>query len=202
MTLLDDIMSYNKEFVETKKYQQFQTTKFPNKRLVVVSCMDTRLVELLPNAMNLKNGDVKIIKNAGAIVSHPFGSVMRSILLAIYELNADEVCVVGHHDCGMYKMDAQKLLNEMIEKGVSRDTIHTLQNAGIDLNSWLKGFDFITEGIEKSVQMIKNHPLLPNNIPIHGLLIDPHTGKLEIVVNGYTGEVNCKSDEDWQNKKG
>lgn len=201
MTLLDDILSYNKKFVETKKYEQFQTTKFPNKRLVVVSCMDTRLVELLPSAMNLKNGDVKIIKNAGAIVSHPFGSVMRSILVAIYELDAHEVCVVGHHDCGMYKMDAKKLLSDMIEKGVSKDTIHTLQNAGIDLHSWLKGFDCITEGIKESVQMIKNHPLLPNNIPIHGLVIDPHSGRLDIVVNGYTGEINHKSEEDWKTNK-
>ncbi len=47
--------------------------------------MDTRLVELLHKALNLKNGDVKIVKNAGAIINNPFGSIMRSLLIAVYE---------------------------------------------------------------------------------------------------------------------
>ena len=51
--------------------------------MVIISCMDTRLVELLPKAMNMRNGDVKIIKVAGAVISHPFGSIMRSILVAV-----------------------------------------------------------------------------------------------------------------------
>ena len=49
--------------------------------------------QLLPRAMDFRNGDVKVIKNAGAIVSHPFGSVMRSILVAVYELTVAEVAV-------------------------------------------------------------------------------------------------------------
>ncbi len=101
MSLISEILNYNKEFVETKQYQEFLTTKFPDKRMVVLTCMDTRLVELLPKAMNLQNGDAKIIKNAGAIVSHPFGSVMRSIIVAVYQLEADEIFVIGHYDCGM-----------------------------------------------------------------------------------------------------
>ena len=42
--------------------------------------MDTRLMELLPKALNLKNGDAKIVKNAGATIMHPFGSIIRSII--------------------------------------------------------------------------------------------------------------------------
>lgn len=95
------------EFVDKEEYKQYQTTKFPDKKLVVLSCMDTRLMDLLPKAMNLKHGDMKIVKNAGAIVSHPFGSIMRSILVAVFELKADEVLVVGHHDCGMGKINPE-----------------------------------------------------------------------------------------------
>ena len=58
MTMLQDILEFNKEFVQ-EKYEPFITTKYPDKRIVVLSCMDTRLVELLPKAMNLRNGDVK-----------------------------------------------------------------------------------------------------------------------------------------------
>ena len=37
-------------------------------------------MELLPKALNLKNGDAKIVKNAGATIMHPFGSIIRSII--------------------------------------------------------------------------------------------------------------------------
>lgn len=73
MSLLQDVLEFNKKFVEEKKYELYETSKFPNKKMVILSCMDTRLVELLPHALNLRNGDVKIVKNAGALVSHPFG---------------------------------------------------------------------------------------------------------------------------------
>ncbi|MFP3324988.1 carbonic anhydrase, partial [Planococcus sp. SIMBA_160] len=56
MKLLDEIIEYNQQFIEEKKYEEFTTTKFPQKKAVVLSCMDTRLVELLPRAMNMKNG--------------------------------------------------------------------------------------------------------------------------------------------------
>ena len=91
MTILSEILDFNDTFVTEKQYEQYATTKFPDKRIVILTCMDTRLTELLPKAMNLKNGDAKIIKSAGAVVTHPFGGIMRSILIAVYELQADEV---------------------------------------------------------------------------------------------------------------
>jgi carbonic anhydrase len=185
MTLLHDILRYNQEFVETKRYQDFQTTKFPDKGLVILTCMDTRLEELLPQAMNLGQGDYKIIKNAGAIVAHPFGSIMRSILVALYELKAEEVCVVGHHDCGMSTIKASSMVEKMIKGGIPEETIHILQHAGIDLSQWLRGFDHVADAVRSSVELIRNHPLLPASTPVHGLIIDPHTGKLDLVVDGY-----------------
>lgn len=190
MKRLDEILAYNRQFLAQKAYEQFQTTKFPDKGLVVLSCMDTRLVELLPKAMNLRNGDFKLIKNAGAIVSHPFGSIMRSILVAIYELKAEEVCVVGHHDCGMSAIDPDRLVTKMKEQGVSPQTIGVLQHAGVDLHRWLRGFDRVEEAVKNSVAMIRNHPLLPQHVAVHGLIIDPHTGKLDLVENGYDHQVN------------
>ncbi|MGN7468832.1 beta-class carbonic anhydrase [Brevibacillus sp. SAFN-007a] len=185
MRKLDEILAFNREFVANREYEKYQTTKFPDKRLVVLSCMDTRLEELLPKAMNLRNGDIKHVKSAGAIVSHPFGSIMRSILVAIYELNAEEVIVVGHYDCGMSAIDSKRTMAKMLEKGVSAQTFSTLQHAGINLHKWLHGFDRVEESVRNSVETIKNHPLLPANVAVHGLLVDPETGRLDVVVNGY-----------------
>ncbi|MBW7456358.1 carbonic anhydrase, partial [Paenibacillus sepulcri] len=72
MSLLPTLMEFNKQFVEQKQYEAYLTDRFPEKKIAILSCMDTRLSELLPRALNLRNGDAKIIKNAGAILTQPF----------------------------------------------------------------------------------------------------------------------------------
>ncbi|USK58360.1 beta-class carbonic anhydrase [Peribacillus asahii] len=192
MSLLNEILDYNEKFVNEEEYTKYQTTKYPDKKMVVVSCMDTRLVELLPKSMNVRNGDVKILKTAGAIVSHPFGSVMRSILVAVYELKADEIYVIPHHDCGMAAVNTDEMIKKMVNRGVPEGTISTIENSGIDIKNWLRGFDDVYESVKHSVNCIKNHPLIPKTIPVHGLIIAPDTGKLEVVVDGYKELENVK----------
>lgn len=184
MTLLNEILEHNETFVQNKEYEPFVTTKYPNKHIVIISCMDTRLVELLPKAMNFRNGDVKIIKSAGAVVSNPFGGIMRSILVAVYALQADEVYVVGHYDCGMSSVDSDVLLSNMKERGVSEDKIKMMDYIGVDLKDWLHGFGDIPTSVKRSVDVIRNHPLMID-IPVHGLIIDPNTGHLDVVFNGH-----------------
>lgn len=184
MNALEGILEYNEKFVANKDYVSFTTDKFPDKKMVIISCMDTRLVELLPKAMNIRNGDVKIIKTAGAIVSHPFGSVMRSILVAIYELNASEVYVIGHHDCGMASVSVENMVEKMKMRNVSPETMTIIENSGINLKRWLRGFKDVTESVTNSVGIIRNHPLVPQDIKIHGLVISPNTGKLDLIIDG------------------
>jgi carbonic anhydrase len=185
MNKLQEILEYNRFFVENEEYERYRASKVPNKKLVILSCMDTRLTELLPKAMNLKNGDVKLVKNAGATIMHPFGSIMRSIIVAVYEFHADEVLVVGHHGCGMSNLNADETIKKAVARGISPEVITTLCNAGIDIKNWLHGFNSVEESIKESVELIKNHPLVPKDIKIHGLIMDPETGGLEVVINGY-----------------
>ncbi|MBX5437747.1 MAG: carbonic anhydrase [Alicyclobacillaceae bacterium] len=188
MGRLEEILEFNRRFVENHEYEPYQTSKFPDQKLVVVSCMDTRLTDLLPRAMNLKNGDAKFVKNAGAVVSHPFGSIMRSIVVAVYELGAEEVCVVGHYGCGMNSLDADATIRKMLDRGVPPSTIQTLKYAGVDLHQWLRRLESIPDSVRESVRMIRNHPLIPPSVAVHGLMVDPDTGRLELLVNGYEAE--------------
>lgn len=185
MTKLEEILRDNNEFVENKEYEKFSTSKKPNKKIVILSCMDTRLTSLLPSAMNIKNGDVKLIKNAGAVITHPFGSTMRSIIVSICEFDVDEVMVVGHYECGMCNENTDEMIEKIKEKGISEEVISTLENAGIDLRTWLHGFDSVEQSIKDTVKTIKNHPLIPSDIAVHGLAMDPATGKIDVIVNGY-----------------
>jgi carbonic anhydrase len=185
VSILSEILDHNARFVERREYEPFRTDAFPDKKLIVLTCMDARLVELLPRAMNLRNGDAKIIKNAGAIVSHPFGSVMRSMLVGVYELLAEEIAVVGHYGCGMTKLSCDRVLEKAVSRGVPRQTIENLGQSGINLHHWLRGFDSPEEGVRQSVAIIRHHPLLPADVKVHGLMICPETGRLDLLSDGY-----------------
>lgn len=181
MSYIDEIMSFNREFVETKQFEAYKTTKYPNKKIAVLSCMDTRLTELLPAALNFKNGDIKIITNAGAIISHPFGSVMRSLLVAIYELGVEEIMVIGHLDCGMQSLQSEALIKKMHDRGIEKQKLNQIETQGIDLEKWLKGFDCVETSVMETVFIIRSHPLMPQDVQIHGLVIDPETGLLHMI---------------------
>lgn len=178
---LEEMLQYNEEFVAGKKYEPYKTDSIPNKRMVVFTCMESRLVELLPKALNIQNGDVKMLKNAGAIIRKPFDSIMKSILVAVFNLKAEEVVVIGHHDCGMSHVDTNALVQTMNDKGIDEKTLHTLEHSGIDFHEEFHGFDTVEESIQQSVDIIRNHPLLPTYVKVHGLVIDPGTGKVDIV---------------------
>lgn len=186
MSELDNILAFNQEFVDSGEYAQFFTNKYPGRELAILSCMDARMVELLPRALGLKNGDAKLIKNAGALVTHPWGSVMRSLLVAVFELKVKEIMVIAHYDCGMRGLSPDTFLTRTHENGIPDDRITTLRNAGIDLDGWLTGFDNVEESVRHTVGIIRRHPLMPDHVAVHGLVIHPTTGKLTVVVNGAT----------------
>ncbi|TQR19336.1 beta-class carbonic anhydrase [Psychrobacillus vulpis] len=184
MPSLHEILAYNEDFVKNKEYEPFITTKFPDKRIVILTCMDTRLVELLPKSMNFKNGDVKIVKSAGAVINHPFGGIMRSLIVAVYELQADEIYVIGHYDCGMSSIQTDKIIDKMNSRGVDPRILEILKNSGVNVENWLEGFSDVKESVQHSVDMIRNHPLMIKDIPVHGLIIDPTSGRLDLVTDG------------------
>ena len=176
--MINEILEHNRRFVEERGYERFLTDKYPNKKIAIVTCMDTRLVELLPAALGFKNGDVKIIKNAGATITNPFDSTMRSLLVAVYELGVTEIMIIGHTGCGVQGMDSNEMLHLMKQRGIPEDNINLMKHCGIDLNTWLHGFDRTEEAIEETVDLVKNHPLLPKDVVIKGYIMNSETGAL------------------------
>lgn len=177
--MIDEILKYNREFVESEGFRQFKTSKYPDKRIAIVTCMDTRLVELLPAALGIRNGDVKMIKNAGGTITNPFDSTMRSLLVAVYELGVNEVMVIGHTGCGVQGMDAEEMLGLMRERGIDEEHISLMRHCGIDLNSWLHGFSDTAEAVNETVDLIRNHPLMAKDVRVAGYFMDSETGLLE-----------------------
>lgn len=176
--MIEEMLRFNRRFVETKEYEKYKTSKYPDKKIAIVTCMDTRLVELLPAALGIKNGDVKMIKNAGGTITNPFDSTVRSLLVAIYELGVTEVMIIGHTGCGVQGMDANEMLNLMRSRGISDEHINLMMHCGIDLKSWLHGFEDTHAAVEETVDLVRNHPLIPADVTVKGYIMDSLTGEL------------------------
>lgn len=179
--MIDQIVEYNKTFVTTKGYEKYVTDKYPNKKLAVLTCMDTRLTELLPAALGLRNGDAKIIKNAGGLVISSFDSAMRSLVVAIYELGIEEIMVVAHSNCGACHMSFSHFQHLMNKRGITDETLSIIRKCGIDIDQWLEGFKDTHASVRQTIDTITTHPLIPKDIVVRGFIIDSTTGELEEV---------------------
>lgn len=173
------IKKHNEEFVAAEGGKAYETSKYPDKKIAIVTCMDTRLVTMLPAALGIKNGDVKMIKNAGGLVTDPYGDSMRALLVAIYELGVEQVIIIAHTTCGVEGMKGAHFIKDMEKRGIKPETIENIKKAGIDLESWLSGFTNTEEAVRESVELVRSHPLLPPGIEVAGFVIDTVTGELK-----------------------
>ncbi len=179
--MIKEILEYNKQFVESKGYEKYITGKYPKKKIAILTCMDTRLTELLPAALGIHNGDAKIIKNAGGVITDKFGEAIRSLLVAVYELGVTDVMVIAHTDCGACHMNAAEMEQQMMAHGIARDTIDLVDYCGRDLNAWLQGFGDTERSVRETVHTIANHPLIPRDLRVSGFIMDSVTGALTLV---------------------
>jgi carbonic anhydrase len=105
---------------------------------------------------------------------------MRSIVVALYELRASEVFVIGHDDCGMRNVDSAATVRKMVDAGVPADRVSMLKSAGVDVHSWLAGFSSVDESVLAAVEAVRSHPLVPPGLRVTGLVINPTTGALRL----------------------
>lgn len=177
-TEIRDMLDYNAEFVAREGYLPYATNARPDKKTLIVTCMDTRLTTLLPAALGLKNGDVKIVKVAGAMVGGASDAVMRSIIVGLYAFDITNVMVIGHDDCGMAKVDNSYLLDKMYERGITPEIVEQLKTLDFDVAQWLQGFCSAEDAVRDSVALIKAHPLVAADVRIEGFVMNPGTGAL------------------------
>ncbi|HEY3307032.1 MAG TPA: carbonic anhydrase [Desulfuromonadaceae bacterium] len=184
MNLLNSILTANQDFVHPGAFPPLP--KNPKKQFAIFTCMDTRLVDFLEPAMGIKRGDAKIIKNAGNTLVDPLhGGIIRSLVAAIFMLGVEEIFVIGHEDCGMASVDPEELKQSMIKRGISPQAIETLVP---DLAQWLGAFKCPSENVVDVVEKIRANPLIPGEVPIHGLIFCPNDGHLDVMVNGYQAQ--------------
>ena len=185
MALLEQILEENAKFTaslpENYLHRNDKVSKYPARQLAIYTCMDTRLVDFLEPAMGISRGEAKVIKAAGNMITGPFDEVIRSLMVAVYELGVNEIMVVGHKDCGMQDSTSASLKERMLARGVKPEAIAAVEG---EFSKWVDAFHHPRENVEKTVAEIKSNPLLPKDIIVHGLLFCPDSGRLEVIVRG------------------
>ncbi len=180
--VIDEILAANEAFLS--KHQPAQLSHLPRRRVAVVTCMDTRLTHLFEEALGLHRGEVIQLRTAGATIpegQEVNGDLIRSLAGAIYLLDVREVAVIGHTDCGLSHGDLARVTAAMQALGVDPAT---LPEQGDDLLRWLGTFQDVRENTARTARAIRTSPYLPRSIAVHALVIDVHTGKLEMIERG------------------
>src|SRR5216684_2608865 len=186
--VIDEILAHNEHFVQQNSLPVIGHA--PRKRMAVVACMDCRLVRMFEQALGLERGDVLELRTAGATISKPeregaANDLIRSLAGGIYLLGVREVAVIGHTQCGLAHANGEALIASMQALGVDPQKLIEQEELGDvkGLLRWLGAFNDVHVNVREVVNVIRKSPYLPR-IPVHGLVIDIITGKLEMVDRG------------------
>ncbi len=147
--------------------------------VVALTCIDPRLNAFFPNALALPAEEFIWLRNAGNTITGPLSSTMRSLALACAVKGGREIAIIGHSDCQVCKTTTLMLLEKLKAIGVERSRLPD------NVNEFFGMFGSERQNVIKACDFTRNSPLIGPNIPVHGLLIEVETGKLEWIVNGY-----------------
>jgi carbonic anhydrase len=147
--------------------------------VIALTCIDPRLNAIFPNALALPAEQFIWLRNAGNIIFDPMSSMTRTLALACAVKGGREIAIIGHTDCQIAKTTTMQLLDKLKALGIER---HLLPD---NINEFFGTFGSERQNVIKACDIIRHSPLIGPKIPVHGLLVNTETGKLDWVVNGY-----------------
>jgi carbonic anhydrase len=152
----------------------------PARRFAILTCMDARLDPA--KFAGLSEGDAHVIRNAGGRASD---DAIRSLVISHKLLGTQEWFVIHHTDCGM-ELFTDDIMRNLLSKslktaGINKKGWHNKEEKGGSNEARFISFLTITnlaESVVEDVDRIKNHPLVPKDIPVYGYIYDVRSGKL------------------------
>jgi carbonic anhydrase len=147
--------------------------------IVALTCIDPRLNPLFPEVLGVSKEQFIWLRNAGNIITSSTSSTMRSLALACAVKGGKEIVIIGHNDCQVCKTSTMKLTDAFRALGVERSSLPE------NLTEFFGMFASERQNVIKATDLVRRSPLIGPRIPVHGLMVDVETGKLEWVVNGY-----------------
>ena len=147
--------------------------------VVVLTCIDVRLNPLLPEVLGVPKEQFIWLRNAGNIITGPLSSTMRSLALACAVKGGKEIAIIGHTDCQIGRTTTMELIDRFRALGIERYLLPS------NVNEFFGMFASERANVIKAAGIVRQSPVIGPKIPVHGLLLDIETGKVEWLVNGY-----------------
>ncbi len=164
----------DQEINERKKWALRRQLGIPNDRqLLVIACMDERIP--VCEALGICHQDAHIYRNAGGIVTD---DVIRSAMLSTRFWGTKEIIIINHTECELMTKLGPTLVNELENSGINTSTVElnpalpelTLQNQEQTFEQWVGTFANIDDMCQKQVALLKESPLIPDDIIINGYI--------------------------------
>ncbi|WP_249709702.1 carbonic anhydrase [Bacillus cereus] len=154
-----------------------------NKKVLLLTDMEHGIEPIIQQVTNIQRENMLTIHSCDSVIVHPFGDIMRSIIIAIYQENVEEIFVVGIEDKETNVVNLQ-IQRDSIKNNKELD--YLFENcmpefSNGSLEEWLSGKENVSGNIEKSIDMIRHHPLVPSDVKVHGFIIDKTGGKETVV---------------------
>jgi carbonic anhydrase len=130
----------------------------------------------------LREPDFLWVTNAGNVVTGPLSSTVRSLALACGVHDGKEIAVIGHTDCRFFQPVRFLLEGRLKSRGIEPGPTAT------KLDEFLSRLVNERSNVHAAVQHIRQSPLVPASVPVHGLMVDTESGQLEWIVNGYEAQ--------------
>ncbi len=177
--ILQEVLSSNQAYAENFG-EKGSLPLPPSRHFAILTCMDARLDPA--KYAGLVEGDAHVIRNAGGRASD---DAIRSLVISYKLLGTKEWFVIHHSDCGMQlftdqtirKLLASSLKTSSIDENGWHDSGEGEGSNEGEFIDWLT-FPDLAESVVIDVKRIRNHPLVPKEIPIYGYIYDVKTGKL------------------------
>jgi carbonic anhydrase len=152
----------------------------PGRHFAILTCMDARLDPA--KYAGLAEGDAHVIRNAGGRASD---DAIRSLVISYKLLGTREWFVIHHTDCGMVLFTEQDMRNLLasslktarLDQSGWHDSGEGRGSTESNYINWLT-FSDNAKSVVEDVIRIRNHPLVPDDIPIYGYIYDVKSGKL------------------------
>ena len=180
MRLFEAILEANHRAVAGDSQAGLHPTDFPDALPVVaLTCADARLNHLLPEVLGVREEDFIWLRNVGNIVFDPLSSMVRSLAMACAVKGGKEIAIIGHSDCRVRQLSVNQLIDSFRALGIHRSSLPD------DLVAFLGLFASERQNVISGVAHVRHSPLISPKTPVHGLLVDTQTGRVEWLVNGY-----------------
>src|SRR6266571_5993426 len=180
MRLLEAIVEANHRAVAAGAKATLNLAEFADALPVVaLTCIDPRLNRLIPEMLGVPEEQFIWLRNAGNIITGPLSSTMRSLTLACAVKDGKEIVLIGHSDCQVGKTTMLKVTDAFRALGVDRSKLPE------NLNEYFGLFASERQNVIRGAELVRQSPLIGSKVPVHGLVMDIQTGRLEWLVNGY-----------------